>query len=520
MKKLFLPTLLTFVALSSVIAQNAALPPRVGETWRLDIEGLAPATLKFTAPSNALPGAVDGTSDMAGFTGKSRAAVNQGSQLFLWQGKEGTYYCVFTGNPTVQGATVSGGGAALERAGQQPEDLNKKCSATLTAGGAGASSGSSTAAPAATAKPDAALPVPAPAAPPQKLEVGQHWRVSLAVNGSTLNTDAYNLKLLKPAASVPSNLGAPAGWFEASVDEIQRVSVFSLTPAPTADAKPKGFVKLEGGVLLAVVDKGSVGFFACGVKLQQNRFTGGEVQLKPAVPGATCNAMFAGGNALPADAAAVLENAKRASGSAAAWAGLKSVAYRTESNAGGVLRQTVTVVDFAGKRLYREFLQGSGSQQVVTAKEWQVPAAGGKAKGTYRLEAGSGGGVVFQGADTPELDRVLNTDFWALRHGNAGWDNATVEALPDGSQLLTAGRGGFYTRYIIKGGRYNGFQTAFSLQILTVNPESLGDAGGILAPAGTWKVTASQGQFDAAGAEKIVRVVVNFAFPADLFDMK
>lgn len=93
MKK-FLPLLLVSSLFAAAFAQSTAFPPRLGETWRVDIDGLAPATLKFTTNSNALPGAIDGTAEMSGFAGRSRAASNQGRYLLLWTAKEGTYYCV------------------------------------------------------------------------------------------------------------------------------------------------------------------------------------------------------------------------------------------------------------------------------------------------------------------------------------------------------------------------------------------------------------------------------------------
>ncbi len=512
MKK-FLPLLLfSSLLFSNVSAQTSSFPPRLNETWRVDVDGLAPATLKFTTPSNANPGAVDGTAEMSGFAGKSRAVQNQGRYLILWTAKEGTYYCVFDGNPAIQGNTVKGLGAALERPNSQAEDLNKGCSATNITASSGSSATTPTTSPVAT---DAPIPVPAVNAPPEKLAVGQNWRLAVAKDNNVLNGDSYNIKITKAASSAPTGLTG-TGWYEANVDIIQTFSVFSRVPDPI-----KGFIRLEGGVISAVLMKNATAL-SCEANTRQlrenGRFVGGVLKFSSGTDGlaganATCNLQHAGTNgSLPADAAATLDNAKRASGTAAAWAGLKSAAYRTELTQ-GVVRQTVTLIDFAGGRMYREFLQGTGSQQVVTAKEWQT------SQGKYRLEAGNPNDIQKVSVETPELNSALNTDFWALRFGKDGWDNATLEPIGNNMQLLTVGRKGFYTRFIIAAGKYNGIQTPFSLYTLTVMPEKLADAGGILAPLGTWKVTSSGGAFDQSMIEKIIRVVVNFQIPADLFSV-
>jgi hypothetical protein len=516
----------TMLALSLVAAavlgvstaqQTTPFPPRIGETWRLDVDGLPSATLKFTTPSNANPGAVDGTSEMAGFNGRSRSVANQGQQIILWQSKEGVYYCVFAPNPSIQGATVKGAGAALERPGAQPMDLNKGCSATNITG-TSSSAGSSS--PANAAKPDAPLPVPAASPALGRLEPGQVWHVTLAPNA-----DAYVLTLTKPASSVPSSLGNANGWFEARVNILQRVTLFSFTA--NAAASVIGYVRFNAGALQFAVVADNNRSLGCGftaAQLRGNRYQGGA--LTPADPALTCNAQWGGtGGTLPTEAGATLENMRRALGSSAAWNGLKTVGVRTESNSGSVLRQTVTILDFNGKRMYKEFYQGSGSQQVVTAKEWQLPANGAQQAGTYRLEAGSGAGVQRVRGDTVELNEALDTDFWALRHGSSGWDSASLELQSDGTQVLTAGRAGLYTRYLVRDGKYIGrlIQNPVSAiqGVLSVVPGELADAGGILAPRGKYVINAVVGQgIDSSMVDTVVRVLVNPDLPADLFQPK
>jgi hypothetical protein len=540
MKKLLA---LFLLACSSVLAQNTAFPPKVGETWRLEVEGLTPAIAKFTTNSNALPGAVDGDVEIGTFKGRTRSVANQGQQIILWQSPDGVYYCVFTASPTIQGAKVQGIGAALERPNQQPIDLNKGCSATnITSGGTGTtgSSGTGTTGSISTsttgttttptaAKPDAPIAVP-PETPvaQDKIEVGQNWRLSVSQNDSVLNGDAYNLRVLRPAGavSVPSNLSKSTTWFEVAVETIQRFTDFSRIE--TSSRPIKGVIKYQNGVITALLENNAG--LACEANtrnLQGWRFVGGMLSLYdsrgaslPTPTGLGCNLQFAGSaSAIPADAAAVLENAKRSSGSAATWAGLKNIGFRGE-NKSDIVRQTITIVDFVGMRLYKEYLQGpEGNSQIITKKEWQLPAAGSRRKGTYVSE--SGRAAVFAYAETPDLERLLYTDFWALRFGGLGWDNATVEPIGNGMQLLTVGRKGYYTRFIISSGKYNGFQTAFSLFTLTVQPEQLADAGGILAPLGTWKITASSGQpFDQSLVERLVRVGINLNLPADLWEPK
>jgi hypothetical protein len=519
---------LFLLACSSVLAQNTAFPPKVGETWRLEVEGLIPAIAKFTTSSNALPGAVDGDVEIGTFKGRTRSVANQGQHIILWQSPDGVYYCVFAASPTIQGARVQGVGAALERPNQQPVDLNKGCSATNITSSTG-TTGSSNTSTTPTAKPDALIPIP-PETPvaQDKIEVGQNWRLSVSQNDSVLNGDAYNLRVLRPAGavSVPNNLSKSTAWFEVAVETIQRFTDFSRIE--TSSRPIKGVIKYQGGVITALLENNAG--LACEANtrnLQGWRFVGGTLSLYdsrgaslPTPTGLRCNLQFAGSaSAIPADAAAVLENAKRSSGSAATWAGLKNIGFRGE-NKSDIVRQTITVVDFVGMRLYKEYLQGpEGNNQIITKKEWQLPASGSLRKGTYISE--SGRAAVFAYTETPDLERLLYTDFWALRFGALGWDNATVEPIGNGMQLLTVGRKGYYTRFIISSGKYNGFQTAFSLFTLTVQPEQLADVGGILAPLGTWKITTSSGQpFDQSLVERLVRVGINLALPADLWEPK
>jgi hypothetical protein len=515
---------LVATALGIALAQpSTAFPPKVGETWRLDVDGLPSATLRFTAPSSANPGAVDGTSEMAGFNGRSRSVANQGQQIILWQGKEGVYYCVFAPNPSIQGASVKGLGAALERPGAQPVDLNKGCSATNISSGSSVASASNTASsqPATTAKPDVPLPVPAAAPAPQRLEPGQVWHVNFGPA-----SDAYAYTLTKPASSVPGSLGNASGWFEARVNILQRATVFSFSA--NAASSVVGYVRSNAGALqfYVVADNNrTLGCEFASTQLRGNRYTGGA--LRPAdAQGLTCNAQWGGtSGALPAEAAATLENMRRALGAVSTWNALKTVGIRTQSNLGGVERQTVTILDFVGKRLYREFYQGSGSQQVVTAKEWQLPQTAARPGGTYRLEAGTGAGVQRSSGDTVELLEALNTDFWALRQGAIGWDSATLEPQADGSAVLTAGRGGQYTRYLVRDGKYAGrlIQNPLSAisGILSIVPGGFADAGGILAPSGKYTVSAVVGQgLDPSYVDTVLRVLVNPALPADLFEPK
>jgi hypothetical protein len=525
MKRILGLLLITF---SSVLAQTTSFPPKIGETWRLEVDGLPAAIAKFTANSDAVPGAVGGDVEIGSFKGRSLLAANQGQHIIWWQSPDGVYSCVFASNPSIQGAKVQGLGAALERPGQQSVNLNKGCSATnITGSNTGTTNSSTpnnTTTPSNTAaKPDAPLVVPPEPRVPEKLEVGQNWRLSVAQNGNVLNGDSYNLRVVRAVntLTVPNTLSSGTGWFEVKVDTIQRFTDFSRVPSA-------GALKLEGGVITAYLEN-NVSLLSCQANtrnLQGMRFVGGALALygtngspHPALANTNCNLQHAGSNnSIPADAAAVLENAKRASGSAAAWSGLKNVGFRGESS-GDVVRQTVTVVDFVGERLYKEYLQGSGSNQILTKKEWQLPAAGNRPKGTYIVQ--SSGGAVFANPETPDLDRLLYSDFWALRFGGNGWENATVEPVGNGMQLLTVGRKGFYTRFIISGGKYNGFQTPFSIYTLTVQPERLADAGGILAPLGTWKITSSSGQpFDSSLVEQLLRVAINLNVPPEVWEPK
>ncbi len=524
--------LVASLAVTAGIAQVTSFPPRVGETWRLDVDGLAPATLKFTAPSNANPGAVDGTAEMAGFAGKARSVASQGQYLVLWTAKEGTYYCVFAGQPTITGNTVKGLGAAIERTGGKLEELNKGCSATRigadASSGSGSSSatsgsGSSSTAPVApVAKPDALVPVPAAQPSPAALAVGQSWHLTLG-----LTSDFYAFKITKPAAGIPNSLGSSAsGWFEASVDVVQRSTVTSFQ---LANNQPVGYARLAGGALqLHIFNKLSLVSLGCNfaaANLRGNRYTGGALQ--PAAANLSCNAQWAGtGASLPSDASETLENAKRNQGSSTVWNSLKTIGYRTENTTGGVTRQSVVLIDLIANRLYRESYQGTGDQQIVTAKEWQtVTGSAGLPAGTYRIEAGSGAGTQRVADSSDDLYEALYTDFWALRFGGTGWDSASLEPQADGSQIVTAGRKGWYTRYIIKASKYAGIVINNPVSaisgILSATPERFADAGGILAPVGKTTYTALVGQsFSPDFVDTVLRVALNPELPAGLFEIK
>jgi hypothetical protein len=524
MKRLLATLLVASLAISAVLAQVTSFPPKVGETWRLDVDGLSPATLKFTAPSNANPGAADGTAEMAGIAGKSRSVASQGQYLILWTAKEGTYYCVFAAQPTITGNTVKGLGAVLERPGSQPVELNKGCSATRI--GADASSGTvssnaaqTTAAP--VAKPDALVPVPAAQLPPVALAVGQSWHMTLG-----LTSDVYAFKITKAATGIPNSLGSSAaGWYEASVDVVQRSTVTSFQLATNG---PVGYARLAGGALqLHIFNKLNLVSLGCNftaANLRGNRYTGGALQ---SAANLTCNAQWAGtGATLPGDASATLENAKRNQGSSAIWNALKTIGYRTENTTGGVTRQNVVLIDLIANQLYRESYQGTGSQQIVSAKEWQtVTGSPGLPAGTYRVEAGSGNGPQRVADNSNDLYQALYTDFWALRFGGTGWDSASLEPQTDGSQIVTAGRKGWYTRYIIKAGKYAGIvinnPVSAIAGVLSATPERFADAGGILAPIGKTAYTALVGQsFSPDFVDTVLRIALNPDLPAGLFEIK
>lgn len=530
MKTLFAALLITSLAIGAVLAQATSFPPRVGETWRVDVDGLSPTTLKFTAPSNANPGAVNGTAEMAGFAGKSRSVASQGQYLILWTAKEGTYYCVFAGQPTITGSTVKGLGAAVERTGGKLEDLNKGCSATRIGVNASSSTASSTATvPASAAKPDAPLPMPAASPAPQNLEPGQVWHVSLAPNA-----DVYRFQVIKPALTVPSSLGNASGWFEASVDILQRVTTFAFAAYASSNLNGytrslNGYVRLNAGALQLIMFDYNNSVLSCefaAVQLRGNRYIQGKLRPSDAARPLTCNAQWGGTwGFLPVEAATTLENMRRALGSSAAWNGLKTVSIRTQLQGGDVPRQTVTIVDFIGKRFYREFYQGSGSQQVITAKEWQLSDLGAQISGRFRLEVGSGVGVQRVRNDTPDLSAALYTDFWALRYGASGWNSASLEPQSDGTQVLTVERMRHYTRYLVRDGKYAGrlIQNPVSAisGILSATPERFADAGGILAPVGKTTYTALIGQsFSPDFVDTVLRVALNPELPAGLFEIK
>jgi hypothetical protein len=112
---------------------NAVFPPKIGQTWTITIEGLAPWVVLFQELNK--DNEPSGTGLQNGLARKVLAYLNNGLKIFAMAGENDViYYCAFAATVQPVGATLSGGVAYQEPKGaQQPTAMNRSCSASLTA---------------------------------------------------------------------------------------------------------------------------------------------------------------------------------------------------------------------------------------------------------------------------------------------------------------------------------------------------------------------------------------------------
>ncbi len=111
----------------------ASFPPKSGQTWSVNIDGLAPWVVSFTKLDS--DGDPTGSSVQSGVTFTTFAFTDGGNPNFQIANNEGIYFCVFPANVVGNGAVLSGGQAQFSlRGNNQPrQNLNKSCTATITA---------------------------------------------------------------------------------------------------------------------------------------------------------------------------------------------------------------------------------------------------------------------------------------------------------------------------------------------------------------------------------------------------
>ena len=109
----------------------ATFPPKIGQSWTVTIDGLAPWVINFRALDQ--DGDPTGTALQNGVSRAALAFTSDGLKIFGLAGDNNAQYlCVFAANAQANGATLAGGTALLLPQGaNSPQNLNKSCTATL-----------------------------------------------------------------------------------------------------------------------------------------------------------------------------------------------------------------------------------------------------------------------------------------------------------------------------------------------------------------------------------------------------
>jgi hypothetical protein len=111
---------------------SASLPPKVGQTWRIDASGFEPWTLVFNTIDDGDP---TGTLKQGNNTGETFfSTTSNGLRIFYMLGNRTSNACVFQSNAQVRGASIGGGNLfSIRVVNDQPkfDDLNTVCTATL-----------------------------------------------------------------------------------------------------------------------------------------------------------------------------------------------------------------------------------------------------------------------------------------------------------------------------------------------------------------------------------------------------
>lgn len=108
---------------------SASFPPKVGQTWTLTIDGLAPWSLVFDKSNQD---GISGRATQNGVPNNTFAFVDSGENWFQVFGNNLVYFCVFPARPQINGASLVGGQAfSAPDPNAQLTRLNRGCTATL-----------------------------------------------------------------------------------------------------------------------------------------------------------------------------------------------------------------------------------------------------------------------------------------------------------------------------------------------------------------------------------------------------
>jgi serine protease Do len=108
----------------------AVFPPKVGQLWRVTIDGLAPWDITFTGLDK--DGDPQGRAVQSGVSRAAIAYINDGDATFGMSGADGAYYCIYNGTPRVQGSSLGSAQAYFEAKGTEGlKRMDKGCNAAI-----------------------------------------------------------------------------------------------------------------------------------------------------------------------------------------------------------------------------------------------------------------------------------------------------------------------------------------------------------------------------------------------------
>ncbi len=111
---------------------QASFPPKVGQSWTVSIDGIAPWIIKYNSVDKT---DVVGVATQSGVNQEALAfTTSAGAKVFAMTGKDGVYYCVFGATIQANGASFVGGTSVFQATNaKELTDLQKSCTATITA---------------------------------------------------------------------------------------------------------------------------------------------------------------------------------------------------------------------------------------------------------------------------------------------------------------------------------------------------------------------------------------------------
>jgi hypothetical protein len=117
---------------SPIQTQAASLPPKVGQTWRIDASGFEPWALTFSTIEDGSP---TGTLKQGNASGETFfSATSNGLRIFYMLSNRNANACVFSNSAQARGDSIGGGNLyaiRVENDQLKLDDLSTTCTATL-----------------------------------------------------------------------------------------------------------------------------------------------------------------------------------------------------------------------------------------------------------------------------------------------------------------------------------------------------------------------------------------------------